>query len=158
MKLFVGWSVMKLGTGDSYSKSSLTETHNQFIPEWFQEQHPRKLTRSKNKVDPHFPNSLYPLLRNVVNRETTLERADFILWLLTGNRYLNLSVWPGAARGVVVKALVCTTLEILSWLRFPAPPSKLLQAAVWRKRDYKAACISCEGQLANPSPPARSNS
>ena len=66
----------------------------------------------------------------------------------------------GAGCGVVDKTPVSFTLEILSRIRFPAPPSKLLQAAVWSKRDYKAACISClcQRQLANPSPPPRSNS
>ena len=48
--------------------------------------------------------------------------------------------YKGVARGVVNKTPICFTLEILSWVRFPAaPPSKLLQAAVWRKRDYKSS-------------------
>ena len=59
----------------------------------------------------------------------------------------------GVACGVVVKAAVSTTQEILSLVRFPTPPSKLMQAAVRRKRVYKAACNSCQKrQLANPSP------
>ena len=56
--------------------------------------------------------------------------------------YKKVSIAYGAGCGVVDKALVSFTLEILSLVRFPAPPSKLLQAAVWSKRDYKAACIS----------------
>ena len=61
----------------------------------------------------------------------------------------------GVAGGVVDKNPVCLPLEILSWLLFLAPLNKLLQAAVWRKRDYNEACISCQRQLAIPSPPTK---